>query len=327
MTAVSASSRTPWWLWPQVLCLDAPLVAVSWMAALAKSHHLRLQPSFYIGLGLVTWIVYVLDRTADAISGRLPTPLTARHEFCLHHRKLLLRVLVPVASGYAVWLFLTDMPQGLLIQGLGLCVAAAFYLAAFSATHGALRIMMFVLAMVAGLMLFALLPAPGKVRIWLSAMLVVAVVSALRTKPDEKLRALVPKELAASLLFTLGCSAGVHLWTPPEHGMFCHEVQWFWALVLINLLGIQWRERIQTQLSAPLPWPLMLLIGGLLCFTLQAWLSETATVVRALALISLLSASAHGLLLIMARRLRPELFHTLSDLVLLLPIPLLWWLG
>ena len=94
-----------WWLWPQVLCLDAPLVAMAWMAALAKSHHLRLQPSFYIGLGLVTWIVYVLDRTADAVSGRLQAPLSARHEFCLRHQKLLLRVLVPLAAT-----FVTPLP-------------------------------------------------------------------------------------------------------------------------------------------------------------------------------------------------------------------------
>lgn len=319
-------SRIPWWLWPQVLCLDAPLVAVSWMAALAKSHHLRLQPSLYIGLGLVTWIVYVLDRTADAISGRLAAPMSARHAFCLRHQNVLLRVLVPVVAGYVAWLALTDVPKGLLIQGLGLCVAAAFYLAAFSATRGLLRVVMFGSAAIAGLAVVALIPVPVKVQMWLAVMLLVAVFSALRTGPDERLKAMIPKELVASLLFTLGCSAGVHLWTPSEHGMFCPEVQWFWALVLSNLLGIQWRERMEEHSGPPFPWTQVFLIGGLTCFSLQAMLFEGVVVVRALALVVMLACLAHGLLLMMARRLRPELFHTLSDLVLLLPLPLLWWL-
>ena len=326
MTTMAAPSRTPWWLWPQVLCLDAPLVAVSWMAALAKSHHLRLQPSFYIGLGLVTWIVYVLDRTADAISGRLPTPMSARHAFCLRHQKILLRVMVPVVAVYVIWLALTDVPTGLLIQGLGLCVAAAFYLAAFSATRGRLRVAMFGSAAIAGFAVVALLPVPLKVQLWLAALLVVAVVSALRTGPDERLKAMTPKEVVASLLFTLGCSAGVHLWTPSEHGMFCPEVQWFWALVLSNLLGIQWRERMEDHPGTSFPWTLWLLIGGLTCISFQAMLFETSAAVRALALVVLLAGLTHGLVLVMARRMRPELFHSLSDLVLLLPLPLLWCL-
>ncbi len=185
---------------------------------------------------------------------------------------------------------------------------------------------MFGSAAVAGLAVVALLPVPLKVQMWLAAMLLVAVFSALRAGPDEKLKAVIPKVLVASLLFTLGCSAGVHLWTPSEHGMFCPEVQWFWALVLSNLLGIQWRERMEEHPGTPFPWALVFLIGGLTCFSLKVMLFERVVVVRALALVVLLAAGSHGLLLIMARRLRPELFHTLSDLVLLLPLPLLWWL-
>lgn len=252
--------------------------------------------------------------------------MSARHAFCLRHQKLLLRVLVPMVAVYVVWLALTDVPQGLLIQGLGLCVAACIYLATFAVMQGRLRVVMFGTAAIAGLVVVAMLPVPVKIRVWLSAMLIVAVVSALRARPDEKLMAIMPKELAASLLFALGCSAGVHLWTPPEHGTFCLEVRWFWALVLINLLVIQWCEQLHERPKEPRSWPvLLLLIGGLTCFSLQALLFEQAAAVRALALVTLMAALADGLLLIMARRLRPDLFHILADLLLLLPLPLLWW--
>ena len=98
------SPRTPWWLWPQVLSLDAPAVSVAWMAVLARGHHIKLPPAFYWGLALITWIVYVLDRTADAISGRLPEPLSQRHRFYQRHSKLYLRLLLPAFVNGWLWI-------------------------------------------------------------------------------------------------------------------------------------------------------------------------------------------------------------------------------
>lgn len=323
-----------WWLWPQVLCFDAPLVAMAWMAALAKSHHLRLQPSFYIGLGLVTWIVYVLDRTADAVSGRLQPPMSARHEFCLRHQKLLLRVLVPLAAIYVLWLGLTDVPQRLLVQGLGLCVAGSIYLAAYSARRGVLRTALFSVAGIAGLAVVNLMPLPPMIRNALAGALVFAVLSAIRSQPQERARSALPKEIAASLLFALGCSAGVHFWTPPEHSTLCPEVTMLWGLVLLNLMSIQWSEAARgehgekTQASPnAMPWAAWFVAMAVVTFSAQAWLTSVDPGERATALVAVCSAIAQGILLTVARRLRPELFHFLADVAVVMPLPLLWWLA
>jgi hypothetical protein len=322
-----------WWLWPQVLCFDAPLVAMAWMAALAKSHHLRLQPSFYIGLGLVTWIVYVLDRTADAVSGRLQAPLSARHEFCLRHQKLLLRVLVPLAAIYLLWLGLTDVPQRLLVQGLGLCVAGSIYLAAYSARRGGLRTALFSVAGIAGLAVVNLMPLPPMIRNALAGALVFAVLSAIRSQSQERARSALPKEVIASLLFALGCSAGVHFWTPPEHSTLCPEVTMLWGLVLLNLMSIQWSESVRGEhgekaQASPgaVPWTASFVTMALVCFSAQVWMTTVDAGERATAVVALSSALIVGILLVMARRLPTQVFHFLVDAAVVIPLPFLWWL-
>jgi hypothetical protein len=332
--ATTEPSRIRWWLWPQVLCLDAPIVTVSWMAALAQGHRLHLQPSFYWGLALVTWIVYVLDRTADGTSGRLKAPLSARHEFCRQHQKLSLRVLVPAASLVVVWLGLTSVPQGLLMNGLGLCVAGAIYLAAFSAQRGWLRTVLFIVAAVAGLSVIGLMPLPGTIRLILSGALIAAVISAIRSTPDEKIQSWVPKEFIASLLIALGCSAGVHFWTPHEHGMLCPEVKLLWGLVLLNLVSIHWCEQARGEhgeahgpsLAGHRPWLQIALIAGLIVLGADAWFSTQNLGVGVTALVASISALLTGLLHLWARRVSTELFHVLADAALLVPLPLLWWL-
>jgi hypothetical protein len=55
--ASSSPSRIPWWLWPNVLSLDAPLVAVLWQAALAKVHHVAIMPGLHVALFLAVWLI------------------------------------------------------------------------------------------------------------------------------------------------------------------------------------------------------------------------------------------------------------------------------
>lgn len=333
MSEGTVEARTPWWLWPQVLCLDAPIVAMAWMAALERSHHLHLQSSFYIGLGLVTWIIYVLDRTADAASGRLREPLSARHAFCLRHQWLLLRLLVPLAFIYVVWLALTDVPQRMLTQGLGLCVAGCVYLAAFSVRRGVLRVVLFIIALIAGLIVVNLMPLPGFLRNVLAGALVFAVISSIRANPAEKVGFIVPKEVIASLLFALGCSAGVHFWTPPEHNSLCPEVTQLWGLALMNLLTIHWAERVHGEhgeTHAPvqpgdMPWTAAIVGCALPFHAMQVWMNATDTGERGVALVAVAAAVLLGLVLVLARRLRPQAVHLLADLALVLPLPLLWW--
>lgn len=116
----------PWWLWPHVLSLEAPLVAVLWQIGLAKAHGLHLMPMVHAGLGLVVWIIYVLDRLWDTF--RQPkAELDVRHAFYRRHRVLFLALLMPLALAGAAWIALKEIPEGILWQAVSIAVFVALY--------------------------------------------------------------------------------------------------------------------------------------------------------------------------------------------------------
>lgn len=55
----------PAWLLPNLLSLDAPLVAVCWQALLAADTGLALRPAAQVALGLTVWLIYIVDRLLD----------------------------------------------------------------------------------------------------------------------------------------------------------------------------------------------------------------------------------------------------------------------
>jgi len=66
MPSKSEEDSAPLWLWPNLLSLDAPLVAVLWQGFLAYRFSLPLRPSGRLALGLTVWAIYLLDRLLDA---------------------------------------------------------------------------------------------------------------------------------------------------------------------------------------------------------------------------------------------------------------------
>jgi hypothetical protein len=86
---VPPEQRKPVWLIPNLLSLDAPLVAVAWLYIFAKTWRADYHPwEAYVSLGLVVWVIYVADRLLDAsILGTGSGKLGARHEFHLRHRR------------------------------------------------------------------------------------------------------------------------------------------------------------------------------------------------------------------------------------------------
>lgn len=81
--------RKPLWLFPNLLSLDAPLVAVAWLYIFAKTWRADYHPwEAYVSLGLAVWVIYVADRLLDvSILGTGSGKLEARHEFHRRHRK------------------------------------------------------------------------------------------------------------------------------------------------------------------------------------------------------------------------------------------------
>ena len=84
-----AVQRKPLRLYPNLLSLDAPLVAVAWLYVFAKTWRVDYHPwEAYVSLPLVVWVIYVADRLLDAsMAGSNGGKLEARHEFHRRHRK------------------------------------------------------------------------------------------------------------------------------------------------------------------------------------------------------------------------------------------------
>jgi hypothetical protein len=73
------------WLWPSILSLDAPLIAVSWQLLLARALHLSVNPLEPLVLGLSVWFVYLADHLLDALRPPAAAWEPARKAFYRHH--------------------------------------------------------------------------------------------------------------------------------------------------------------------------------------------------------------------------------------------------
>jgi hypothetical protein len=126
------------WLIPNLLSLDAPLVAVAWLYIFASTWRVVYLPmTTYISLGLVVWVIYVVDRLLDsAMKGSNSERWQARHEFHHKHRRVFF-VLAGIAALLALFFVITGLATKIYGYALfgGLLVASFFALSVFS-THG-----------------------------------------------------------------------------------------------------------------------------------------------------------------------------------------------
>jgi len=103
--------RSPVWLVPNLLSLDAPLVAVAWLYIFAKTWRVMYHPwPVYLALGLVVWGIYAADRLLDAALHGDDEDLPLRHQMHRRLRKVLL-VLVPAALLGALGIALFLLPR------------------------------------------------------------------------------------------------------------------------------------------------------------------------------------------------------------------------
>ena len=57
--------RTPLWLLPNVLSLDAPVIAVVWQSFFAAVFGTPITIAARVSLGLAVWAIYIADRLLD----------------------------------------------------------------------------------------------------------------------------------------------------------------------------------------------------------------------------------------------------------------------
>ena len=134
--SVPTEPRKPLWLLPNLLSLDAPLVAVAWLYVFAQTWRLGYLPwESYLVLGLATWAIYIADRLLDlSILGANSPKLSIRHRFHQQHRKFFTTALIIsacltlalVISRMPMSIYAKLMPGGLLVAGFfGLSMLAS----------------------------------------------------------------------------------------------------------------------------------------------------------------------------------------------------------
>mgnify|MGYP001588954691 CR=1 FL=1 len=128
--ALFMNKRPPAWLIPNLLSLDAPIVALVWMWMLADTLRVQyVELSSYLLLAAAVWCVYVVDRIRDVSRGLHPIEgeMPWRHRFHWNSRWVLI-LLVAALISYCGFFAMFQMSRVLLTVGVVGAVLVACYL-------------------------------------------------------------------------------------------------------------------------------------------------------------------------------------------------------
>tara|TARA_B100000579_G_C22644478_1_gene763056 strand:- start:56 stop:934 length:879 start_codon:yes stop_codon:yes gene_type:complete len=107
----------PIWLWPNLIGLDAPIIAITWQKLFANSFNTKIPVSNYVTLFFVVWVIYSVDRLMDSKSLGNKKTAASRHRFYFKHFRLMLLITL-ICSGYAGYLCFAVIPFEMLKTGL-----------------------------------------------------------------------------------------------------------------------------------------------------------------------------------------------------------------
>ncbi len=138
MTELLATSKRPIWLWPNLLSLDAPFVALAWQAFLASCYSLPLRAGARVALGLTVWGIYLADRILDVRYAPSPRE-SARHAFSRQHLRLMVGLLLAVVVADALCALVWLRPA-VLIDGFVPLAGVLLYFAVLHASGPRLRL-------------------------------------------------------------------------------------------------------------------------------------------------------------------------------------------
>jgi hypothetical protein len=133
---VRAEPRTiPWWLWWNVLSIDAPTVALVWGALFAHASGGRLSGAEATVLVLTVWMIYVSDRLLDGWTERDRAALQERHHFSERHRFVLAGLVLFACSAIA-WLTTDRLRAAEVTAGVKLGVIVVVYMTSIHTGRG-----------------------------------------------------------------------------------------------------------------------------------------------------------------------------------------------
>lgn len=119
--------KTQFYQWPNILAIDAALIAVAWQAALASNTWSVVGWAAYVVLGLSVWLTYMADRLFDVNSHPLEALVSLRHRVAKQHSRLLWRIwcgVLVLNLGIATQLTSLQLQKGVML--LGICLIYTF---------------------------------------------------------------------------------------------------------------------------------------------------------------------------------------------------------
>jgi hypothetical protein len=231
----STHSTRAWWHWPYLLGLDGVIVALLWQALLARDHQVRVGWQMSLVLALCTWLIYGLDRWADSRTAD-GAGLTERHTFLWRQHPRMAWLLAFAALPPLVWLGLWQLPQVAFWHGLAIILGVVVYLCTYSlAPQGRVQSVIVSMTALIALVIVSQLEIAFVMQLMLSLFILGFMCSLAFSSLRPRVQRLLPKELFASLLFTLGCSLSAHLGALADHSLLCPETVMAWVCFLLNL--------------------------------------------------------------------------------------------
>lgn len=115
-------------VWLNLVCLDAPIVAVAWLWLFARTFQAPIHPGNAVALFLTAWLIYLADRLADASSLKAESPRSLRQNFCLRHREIWISALLLI-GGFDLYVIWRSIDAGTFFAGAVVGVLALIYLA------------------------------------------------------------------------------------------------------------------------------------------------------------------------------------------------------
>ncbi len=113
------------WQWPNILSLDAALIAVAWQWTFSRATGSELNAGAYLVLGLSVWMTYAADRLFDVRSRSPEQLLSHRHRLAKRHsRKLWMLWAVALIADLAIafqFLSFEQLRNGALLLAICLC--------------------------------------------------------------------------------------------------------------------------------------------------------------------------------------------------------------
>ncbi|MGI9115275.1 MAG: hypothetical protein ACR2FX_09640 [Chthoniobacterales bacterium] len=100
-----------------LVCLDAPLVAVSWQWLFARAFHTHVDRPERVALFLSAWFIYLGDRVADSFTITWDSAMSQRQRFCLEHRGVFIVAIVLILVADCACAFLVNS-RTLLLGGI-----------------------------------------------------------------------------------------------------------------------------------------------------------------------------------------------------------------